>query len=115
MTLANFLRVHRQRAGLSQRELGRLLGYDDETAVRKHERFQTMPPFLTALGYEIIFQVPVSELFPGIAETVAIGIMARLDELRRELRQGGIERSTMAATRKLDWLETRGSSDADAQ
>jgi transcriptional regulator with XRE-family HTH domain len=108
MTLANSLRLHRHRTGLSQEELGRLLGYDDESAVRKHERFQSMPPFLVALGYEVIFQVPVSELFPGITETVALGIETRLDELRTRMRaRSNAARSDSAVRRTLDWLETR--------
>ena len=112
--LANSLRLHRRRTGLSQGELGRLLGYDDESAVAKHERFQAMPPFLIALGYEVIFQMPVSELFPGIAETVALGIEARLDELERELCQGGVI-ARPAMTRKLDWLATRRRSNTEVK
>ena len=116
MTPANALRLHRRRTGLSQGELGRLLGYEDESAVAKHERFQAMPPFLTALGYEIIFRVPVSELFPGIAETVALGIDARLEELKRELHQDDtLAHPTAAIVRKLDWLATRHGSDAEVQ
>lgn len=115
MSLTNFLRLHRRRAGLSQGELGQLLGYDDESAVAKHERFQAMPPFLIALGYEIIFRVPVSELFPGIAETVALGIEARLDEMERRLREhDGITRSSVGV-RTLDWLEKRRKLNANFQ
>jgi len=112
--LANSLRLHRRRTGLSQGDLGRLLGYDDESAVAKHERFKAMPPFLVALGYEVIFRVPVSELFPGVAETVALGIEARLDGLERALRHGGdIARPTAAATRTLEWLEARRRSNVE--
>ncbi len=108
-TLANCLRVHRRRTGLSQGELGRLLGYRDESAVAKHERFQAMPPFLVALGYEVIFQVPASELFPGVAETVALGIEQRLGELEHRLRARH-EDELLAAVKKvrtLEWLEAR--------
>lgn len=114
-TLANSLRLHRRRIGLSQGELGRVLGYDDESAVAKHERFQVMPPFLVALGYEVVFQIPVSELFPGVAKTVALGIEARLDELEYALRQGGAIARPTAATRKLEWLETRRRHNAEIQ
>jgi transcriptional regulator with XRE-family HTH domain len=114
MTLANSLRLHRHRTGLSQQELGRLLGYEDESAVRKHERFQSMPPFLIALGYEVIFQVPISELFPGITETVALGIERRLDELSSRMRErGNAARSDSAVRRTLDWLETRRKSSSE--
>lgn len=108
MTPVNALRLHRRRTGLSQGELGRLLGYEDESAVRKHEGFHAMPPFLVALGYEIIFQVPASALFPGVTETVALGIEARLAELEHALRhEGAVARSAAAAARKLDWIATR--------
>jgi transcriptional regulator with XRE-family HTH domain len=107
-TLANCLRIHRRRTGLSQEELGRLLGYHDESAVAKHERFKTMPPFLIALGYEVIFGVPVSALFPGVAQTIALGIDARLAEFERQLRNsGGGEMPARLLSRKLDWLNER--------
>ncbi len=108
LTLANCLRSHRRRVGLSQEELGRLLGYHDETAVAKHERFKTMPPFLTALGYEVIFGVSVSALFPGITQTIALGVDARLAELERQLRNS-VEEGVPAAliSRKLEWLDER--------
>lgn len=108
MVAANALRFHRHRSGLSQTELGRLLGYHDDSAVRKHERFQAMPPFLVALGYEIIFQIPVSELFPGIAETVALGIEARLARLAEAIQEGSnVTQPVSNAKRKRDWLEDR--------
>ena len=75
-----------------------------------------MPPFLVALGYEIIFRVPVSELFPGIAETVTLAIEANLDELERALRQeGAIAHATMVTARKLDWLAARRRSNTEVQ
>ncbi|MFP5234341.1 MAG: hypothetical protein ACLGSD_00440 [Acidobacteriota bacterium] len=101
------MRLHRRRTGLSQGEIGRLLGYEDESAVAKHERFRAMPPFLIALGYEIIFRVPVSELFPGIAETVALGIEARLVALERRLREHDDMARSAVGVRTLAWLETR--------
>lgn len=106
--LANYLRIHRRNAGLNQKEIGRFIGYDDETAIRKHERFQTIPPFLIALGYEAIFRVPTSELFRGVAQTVAIGVEARIADFARELREGahGQYPPEMIA-RKLDWLRER--------
>ena len=107
-TLANCLRIHRRRAGLSQEELGRLLGYRDESAVAKHERFKTMPPFLVALGYEVIFGVPVSALFPGITQTVVSGIDARLAEFESDLRNGVEgDLAALLPSRKLDWLNER--------
>src|SRR5205085_1827135 len=82
--IANYLRTHRKRAGLSQRELARLLGYTDEGAISRHEQSQTFPPLFIAISYEIIFKAPVSTLFPGIHVTLREEIENRLSELEHE-------------------------------
>ncbi len=107
--LVNYVRVHRRRAGLSQRELGQVLGYSDEGAVARHERFCSLPPFLTALGYEIIFRVPVAEMFPGLKETVEFGIEKRIAEFEDDLltRSGGPGPKAAVVARKLEWLSER--------
>jgi len=38
-------------------------------------------------GYEAIFRVPISELFPGLHQTVAAGIEERLAKMENELHQ----------------------------
>jgi DNA-binding XRE family transcriptional regulator len=106
--LVNLIRIHRRKAGLSQGELGRVLGYHDENSVAKHERFESVPPFLIALGYEAIFQIPVTHLFPGLKQTVGIGIEARLAELEFTLRHKEAARiATVLSSQKLDWLTER--------
>jgi hypothetical protein len=104
---ANYLRIHRRSVGLSQAQLGRVLGYRDETAVAKHECFESIPPFLTALGYEVIFQIPASEIFAGVRQTVAIGIEARLAEFEQRLREKGNRVYSPGITRTLEWLGER--------
>lgn len=106
--LVNYLRIHRRKAGLSQPELAWVLGYSDEGALAKHERFQSLPPFLIALGYEVIFQVPVSELFPGLLQSVAFGIEERLAEFESRLREQSATGPSAAWTaRKLEWMNER--------
>lgn len=106
--LGNYVRTHRKKAGLTQRELGRVLGYDEEGAVSRHERFCSLPPLLIALGYSIIFRTSVSEMFAGLHETVEHVVEARLRELEEDLQQrsGGSSRA-VATTRKLEWLSER--------
>ena len=106
-SLVNYLRIHRRNAGLSQTELGRVLGYRDETAVANHERFESMPPFLIALGYEVIFQVPASEIFAGLKETVAIAIEEELAQFELRLREKGNMVLTPGITKTLEWLHER--------
>lgn len=66
--LANYICTHRKRAGLSQRELGKILGYTSVTVFR-HEHVVALPPLLTALRYEVLFSVRVSTLFAGMRES----------------------------------------------
>lgn len=108
--LASYSRIHRRNAGLNQRELGIILGYDDEGAVSRHERFRAVPPLLMALAYEATFRVPVSEIFAGFYEAVAQGVEERLTALERKLGEQSANGPQAAATaRKLEWLYARRS------
>lgn len=106
--LANYVRVHRRRAGLSQRELGRLLGYKDEGPISRQERSRSLPPFLVALGFEIVFQVPVSEIFPGIRASVELAVEKELAAFESELQErSGRGPGAAAVARRLQWLSQR--------
>ncbi len=108
--LVNYLRAHRRNAGLTQRELGQMLGYDNEGAVSRHERFEIVPPFLTALSYQIVFRVHASELFPGLTQTVELGVETRLAKFESHLReQNGGDSQASGLARKLEWLSERRS------
>ena len=99
------LRTLRQRSGLTQAELSKILGFLTEIAVSRHERSDTVPHLLTALGYEIIFRRPISELFPGLYQTVEVGIEARLAALEKELHQSTAKgRAAAEIARKLEFL-----------
>jgi hypothetical protein len=110
--LASYLRSHRRRSGLSQRELSALLGYTDEGQVSRHERLGTVPHLLTALSYQAIFCVAIAELFPGFYEVVKQGIEERLAKMEEEL-QGSTAKGRKAAAiaRKLEWLWERRNPD----
>jgi len=101
---------HRHKSGLSQREIAIILGMVGEIAVSRHERSIAIPALLVAVGYEIIFNVPVAELFPGVYETVQLGIEERLLQLESQLQDVSPEHHTAASTaRKLEWIEERRS------
>ena len=110
--LVNYVRVRRKRAGLSQRELAQILGYRNEGVVSRHELFRSVPPLLIAIGYEVVFQTSVSDLFPGLRETVEGAIEGSLTEFEDALRKqkeqakGG---QLPVITRKLEWLNERRS------
>jgi len=109
--LGNYLRTHRKKAGLSQRELGRLLGYgNQETTVSRHEQSHTLPPLLIALCYEVLYNAPISQLFPGIHLTAKQVIELRLLEFESELEnRSGKGVSAALVAQKLMWLYERRS------
>jgi DNA-binding XRE family transcriptional regulator len=109
-TLGNYVRTHRKKAGLSQRELGKLLGYGDEGQVPRHELSRSLPPLVIALSYEIVFRVPVSTLFAGLYEVVGQAVESNLEEFEGVLRKDNGKGARAAATaHKLEWLRERRS------
>jgi len=104
-SLSNYIRSHRRRAGLSQRELAKVIGYTKATVFR-HEHTTSLPPLLTAFRYEILFATPVATLFAGVREAVEEEIEMRLTELEDELQRG---RTRETRKQTLDWLAARSS------
>ena len=106
----NRIYIARRKASLTQRELAMLTGYVNEGAVARHERFNSLPPFLIALAYEIIFQAPVGELFFGLRDTVEQVVEERIGDFKTSLEQQDARgRGASRTARKLEWLTTRRS------
>jgi DNA-binding XRE family transcriptional regulator len=106
--VGNYLRAHRRRCGLSQRDLGILAGYRNDWQVSRHERSKTVPPLLVALAYEAVFQVPVAELFTGFQTAVTEAVARNVEELKADLEsrnQGG--HRAKVTSQKLKWLRER--------
>jgi transcriptional regulator with XRE-family HTH domain len=109
--LANYLRTHRRRTGLTQQELARVLGYGTHGAVSRHERLESVPSLLVALRYQVLYRVPVSEIFAGLTETVEFNLEAQLAEFEGDLGEQSARSSRAAAiARKLEWLSERRNS-----
>ena len=64
--LPNYLKSYRKKWGLTQTEMAQLLGGNSPGKVSLYEKFERLPTLQTALLYEAIFGVPVSQLFAGI-------------------------------------------------
>ncbi|OAI57506.1 hypothetical protein AYO50_01460 [Acidobacteria bacterium SCGC AG-212-P17] len=104
----NHIRRHRKKSGLSQQELGRILGYADEGAVSRHEKSETLPPLLIAIAYQAVFHAPITELFPGLQSAVEQAVSRRLVEFEAELQQGmTTKKRTRLSAQKLAWLDER--------
>jgi hypothetical protein len=70
-----------------------------------------MPSLLVALSYEVLYRVPVSEIFAGLAETVEFNVEAQLAQFETYLGEQSARSSrAVAIARKLEWLSERRSS-----
>jgi ribosome-binding protein aMBF1 (putative translation factor) len=105
--LPNYIRIHRRRVGLSQREMSEILGSRVESVAR-HEQFYATPDLQIAIGYELIFCIPVSELFAGLRDETATDIESKLRQLEEQLGQRSAkDRDANVTARKLAWLSRR--------
>lgn len=84
-SLPNYLRAYRKRRGFSQEEVAHLLGCRHGTKISRYERFGRTPLLETALAYEVIFRVPVRELFLGIFEAAERETRKRARYLARQI------------------------------
>jgi transcriptional regulator with XRE-family HTH domain len=106
--LENYLKTYRKKAGLTQGEVALLLGNHNGAQVSRYERRKRLPTLRTALAWEAIFNVPLSELFAGLRESVGEEIKEGLIEPRSKLEQGGTKGNELyEATRKMRWLSGR--------
>lgn len=107
-SLANSIRIHRRRTCLSQRELGAVLGYANENAIARHEQRRVVPPLAIAVAYEVVFRIPISEIFVDLRDQVEQEVEARLAQLEDQLGQRSArDWDAVATARKLMWLSQR--------
>jgi DNA-binding XRE family transcriptional regulator len=107
--LASRVRSHRKKAGLSQKDLGRIVGLT-EAQVSRHERFGIVPPLFVALAYEAVFAVSVRELYPRFYEEIKQRIEKRLSAMETELQQMSVKgRQANRVARRLEWCCERRS------
>jgi transcriptional regulator with XRE-family HTH domain len=101
-SVGTYLRYLRRKRGLSQAELAQILGSVSAAQISRHERSRTLPSILTALGYQVVFRMPVSDLFPGLFHTVEAGIEERLREFELEpISRNAKKRTAMPAAQRV--------------
>ena len=109
--LTNYLRTYRRQSGLSQRELGLLLGYKNRGQTWRHELFASSPPLAIALAYEVLYRAPVSTIFLGMHDTVRTKVEERVAAMEQDLQsRSAKDVDAESIARKLEWMiERRGS------
>ena len=107
-SVGTYLRFLRRKSGLSQRQLARILGSVTANQISRHERSAAPPNLLTAFGYQVVFQEPVSDIFPGLYHAVETAIEESLGELESELSASSANgRAAAPIARQLEWLWKR--------
>lgn len=99
--LSQYLLTHRKRMGLSQAEVGSLLGLGDGTMVSRYERGTRLPPFLMTLRLCIIYRATPRELFTGRYDQLERETARRAQRLLKQL--GPVPRK-LGLTHKLAYL-----------
>lgn len=109
--LDNYLRVYRQRAGLSQKEMSFLLGWKDAAQVSRYEKRRRKPTLEVALDYHKALGIPVEELFAGLSDQAAGRVHPRIDGLdaRLKAQASSGKKQSRAIEKKLQWLAERTS------
>jgi hypothetical protein len=106
--ITSYLRAYRKWSGLSQKELAILIGYPNEGLVSRHERLCCTLPFRAALGYEAVFGIPASKLFPVAYDEISQAVEGRLKRLEERLQNSNLKGRKPALTaRKLEWIWER--------
>lgn len=106
--LASYLRSHRLKTGMSQRELADLVGFIAHHQVSNHEQLTLIPTLLVAFSYQAVFCVSAADLFPGLFETVRANVEDRLLAMERTLQNTVAKgRKAEVIARKLEWLAQR--------
>jgi DNA-binding XRE family transcriptional regulator len=106
--IGNYLRSHRRTSGLSQRELAGIVGSLTRFQVARHEQSAAIPVLMIAIAYEVVFQVPLKEIFSGLYRTIEAKIESELSTLEEKLHESTAKgRKAEIIARKLEWLWER--------
>ncbi len=87
--LDNYMRMYRKRTGLSQPELAYLLGVKSAAAVSRYERFKRVPTLESAFASQMIYDVPIRDLFAGVAAKAERAVQHRARVLEKRLSTEG--------------------------
>lgn len=76
-SLDNYIEMHRKRHGLSQEEFALLVDIEQRGTISQFETGLRHPNLPTLIAMEIVFGVPVQDIFRGVGERVKAGVERR--------------------------------------
>ena len=77
----NYIKAHRKNWGLTQRELGYLIGFGDNSRICQIEQGKVTPTFAESVIFELLFEKSNSRLFPDFYYDVSASLDLRLELL----------------------------------
>ena len=79
----NYLKTYRKNLGLSQRELGYLIGYQNNVRICHLEKGRSDPSFRESIIFELLFEKPSSRIFRNLYFEAALEFADRLAPLEQ--------------------------------
>ena len=101
--LPNYLRAHRKRLGLSQKDLASLMGCKSGAQFSRYERFEVEPQLETAFMCGLILSESLNVLFEGMYRQAEIRLRKQAQGLLKQYRQA---EPTPEVQAKIQILET---------
>jgi transcriptional regulator with XRE-family HTH domain len=104
----NYLRSHRKKLGLTQKELGFVLGLGSGCRISALETGRSKPRLYETITFDRLFGQPFEELWPGFSEKIEIDLDTRIRKLMDRLQrsQSGSSLRTKRVVFVLRNLET---------
>lgn len=91
---ASYLRTHRRKSGLSQREVAHVLGFRSGQIISRYEHQSRIPSLKSALACRVLFDVEPHDLFPGVYADVEQLTIERIRILGTALPEDSMDQVT---------------------
>jgi len=111
----NYVKAHRKRLGLSQNELGYLLGFDGHTSVSRIEQGKQDPLLRDMIALECLFEKAASRIFPESYAKITSQLIRRIDLFDGHLKEEPETQSNMLKLQALRDIRKRVSAVNDAR
>lgn len=102
----NFLKVNRERTGISLQDMATIIGYDVGN-LSKIESGKLDANMRVALAYHLILKIPLERLFKYHYPGITYNCMQEASTLKRELEEGYTTKSTQKRITSLDIIIDR--------
>ncbi len=101
LPMFNYIKAHRKNWGLTQRELGYIIGFDNNVRICHLERGKKRPTFNETIIFELLFDKAPGRMFPDIYRQITNELNDRLIPLEAHFRELERTQQTQAIIQRL--------------